>query len=86
MFVDVAKDQDIKIGGIQKTLVTGDIHHHTNANLYILADEEGHIKAGTNGGLQMNGSSGQLVQHQSSAGFRTRTGLSSTNPTYQHKS
>ena len=48
MFVDVAKDQDIKIGGIQKTLVTGDIHHHTNANLYILADEEGHIKAGTN--------------------------------------
>ena len=48
MFVDVAQDQDIKIGGIQKTLVTGDIHHHTNANLYILADVEGHIKAGTN--------------------------------------
>ena len=48
MLVTVKQDQDTTVGGKQSTLVTGDIHHHTNTNLYILADAEGHIKAGTN--------------------------------------
>ena len=36
--------QETKVTGYQKTLVEGDIHHHTNANIYILADLQGHIR------------------------------------------
>jgi muramidase (phage lysozyme) len=45
MKTDVKGYQETKVTGYQKTLVEGDIHHHTNANFYILADAEGHIKA-----------------------------------------
>ena len=36
--------QETKVTGYQKTLVEGDIHHHTNANIYVLADLQGHIR------------------------------------------
>jgi muramidase (phage lysozyme) len=45
MKTEVAGYQETKVTGYQKTLVEGDIHHHTNANLYILADVQGHIRA-----------------------------------------
>mgnify|MGYP001626670680 FL=1 len=45
MKTDVAGYQETKVTGYQKTLVEGDIHHHTNANLYILSDAQGHIRA-----------------------------------------
>ena len=44
MKTDVLGWQENKITGYQKTLVEGDIHHHTNANLFVLADAEGHIR------------------------------------------
>lgn len=39
--------QETKVTGYQKTLVEGDIHHHTTKNIYILADAQGHIRTAT---------------------------------------
>ena len=44
MLVNVKGYQETKVTGYQKTLVEGDIHHHTNANLYVLADAQGHVR------------------------------------------
>ena len=47
MKTEVFGYQETKVTGYQKTLVEGDIHHHTNANIYVLADAQGHIRSAT---------------------------------------
>jgi muramidase (phage lysozyme)/uncharacterized protein (DUF2345 family) len=37
--------QETKVDGYQKTLVAGAIHHHSNSDIFIRADGEGHLKA-----------------------------------------